>query len=787
MALEKNHFYRFGSFRLDPAKHLLLRGQKPVPLMPKAFDTLLVLLENRDRMVGKEELMKLLWPDSFVEEANLAQNVAVLRKALGDSPEEHRYILTVPGRGYRFAAKVSEEAEDEDTDLVVERHSRSRVTLEETPLRKPHSTTLVAFATLLKRTRNWIIGIVAITALLLVLLWRVTWHKVLPLAESDSILVSDFVNTTGEAIFDGPLKQALRVKLAESPYFSIEDDSKARETLRLMGRSPDERLVLPLAREVCERSGAKAVIGGSILRLGDKYVLDLDAQNCGTGASLTRQEINAERQDQVLHKLGDAISPLRRKLGESLSSIQKFDTPVEQATTKSLAALKAYTSGEEKRAQGKEAESIPFYKMAIELDSEFAMAYARAGVVFNNLNQGDLADEYMRKAFERRERISEREKFYIQAHYYEQVTRELDKAIETYRLWSEVYPRDFIPFNSLSNVYLQVGQSQKAIEAGLQALRVNPNHALPYATLARAYERATRFAQAKVICEKAIAEKVESNWTHQILYRIAFVEGDQRAIQQQIDWFKGKPQEEVNLYYQAKAALSLGELRRSRELFERARAMSLQKGLKEQAVSVLNGQAQFDAEVGDNQEARALAELSLRTMPGSFRHNGFAALALARAADTHRAEAALSNLTKQPSLSTAMNEVILPEIRAAIDLDRRNPSAAIQELQRSLPYDLGNESAGATLYYRGLAYLDLKAGKEAAAQFQTILNNRGVTTTDVYWPLAHLGLARASAMTGDTDKASTMYREFLAQWKDADPDLRPLKEAKSEYARLSGQ
>jgi eukaryotic-like serine/threonine-protein kinase len=270
MPLEKNHFYRFGSFRLDPAKRLLLRGQKSVPLMPKAFDTLLVLVENRDRMVGKEELMKSLWPDSFVEEANLAQNVAVLRKTLGDSPEEHRYILTIPGRGYRFAAKVNEETEEEETDLVVERHSRSRVLLEESTVRKPRPAIFVAFSNLLKRRGSWIVGGIALAVFILVVVWLWTLHRPPPLGESDFILVSDFVNTTGEPIFDGSLKQALKVKLSESPYFSITDDSKVRETLRLMGRSPDERLVLPIAREVCERSGAKIVIGGSILRLGNK-------------------------------------------------------------------------------------------------------------------------------------------------------------------------------------------------------------------------------------------------------------------------------------------------------------------------------------------------------------------------------------------------------------------------------------------------------------------------------------------------------------------------------------
>jgi eukaryotic-like serine/threonine-protein kinase len=473
-------------------------------------------------------------------------------------------------------------------------------------------------------------------------------------------------------------------------------------------------------------------------------------------------------------------------LGESVSSIQKFDTPIEQATTRSLAALKAYTSGDEKRAQGQESESVPSYKMAIELDPDFAIAYARLATIYGNLDERDVAADYIRKAFERREHVSEKEKFYIQARYYADATRETEKAIETWKLWSEVYPSDFNPLNSLSSAYVEIGQPEKAIEAGQQALRMNASHALPYASLGRAYERATRFAEAKAICEKAIAEKVESSWTHQQLYRIAFVEGDETTMLREIDWFKGKPQESVNLYYQAKAALSLGQLRRSRELFERARAIAMQHGLKEQAVSIINGQAQFDAETGIEKEARTLADLSLHMMPNSPRHNAFAALALARAGDSARAEARMNALSKLPWLGSDINNVLFPSIRAAIRLDRQDPAAAVEELRPVVPYDLGQASSGLTLYYRGLAYLELKSGQEAAAQFQRIVDNRGVVTTDCYWPLAHLGLARAYAQTGDTEKSLAQYREFLTLWKNADPDLRILRQAKDEYTKLGG-
>ena len=786
MTQQFKHLYVFGPYRIDPAKRLLFRGQESVPLPSKAFETLLVLVQHNEMVVSKEDLMKSLWPDSFVEEANLSQNIFLLRKALGETPQDHRYIVTVPGRGYRFAAAVRLVTEREP-DLVVERHSQSRLTVEEIGPGSANNT-ISTLNTLRRRPRNW--GLLSTAGVAVVvggLIFFIHTRQTSVLNQADLVLVSDFVNTTGEPIFDGALKQALSVKLAESPFFNIAPETATRQALSLTGRSPDERVVPPVAREVCQREGGKVVVGGSIVGLGTKYVLDLDAANCLTGSTIAHEEVVALNREQVLNKLGEVIPPLRRKLGESVSSIQKFDTPIEQATTKSLAALKAYTSGDETRAEGKEAESIPFYKMAIELDPDFAMAYARLATVYGNLDERDIGSEYSRKAFERRAHVSEREKFYIQAHYYADVTRETEKAIETWKLWSEAYPSDFSPLNSLSSAYVEIGQPENAIEAGQRALRANANHALPYASLGRAYERATHLAEAKAICEKAIAEKVDSSWTHQQLYRIAFVEGDEPTMQREIDWFKGKPDESGNLYYQAKAALSLGQFRRSRELFERARAIALAQGLKERAVSIINGQAQFEAETGIDKDARAMANLSLHMMPNSPRHNAFAALALARTGDLKGAESQINRLSKMQWLGTDVYDVVFPSIRAAIQLDRKNPTAAVEELRPTIPYDLGSASSGLTLYYRGLAYLELKSGKEAAAQFQKILDNRGVVTTDSYWPLAHLGMARAYAQTGDTEKSLAEYREFLTIWKNADPDLRILKLAKDEYANLGGR
>ena len=646
---------------------------------------------------------------------------------------------------------------------------------------------LLSFA---KPKRRWIL--VSGIALILVIvsaIFLALRRRAVALGETDWVLVSDFVNATGDPVFDGSLKQAVTVKLSESPYFNVVLDSVTRQTLGLMGRSPDERVVPPVAREVCEREGAKVVVGGSIVALGDKYTIDLDATNCLTGTSIAHEEGAAKNRDRVLQTLGQIIPLIRRRLGESLTSIQKFDTPIEEATTTSLSALKAYTQGDDKRAHGEDAESVPFYKMAIDLDPNFAIAYARLGTIYTNLAQVELADEYMRKAFERREHVSEREKFYIAAHYYVDAAHEYNKAIETYRLWADSYPHDWIPYSNVSNEYARIGQPEKAVEAGQQALHLNPNHAFPYNTLTFAYFRASQFAEAKAIGAQAIAAKRDGLSVHISLYMIAVVEDDEQGMKREVEWFKGKPVECWNLNHQAWAAASRGQLRAARDSFNRSRAAAMKQELKDYAVTTINDEAQVDAELGNAREARAEADVALRLMPESAESYAGAALVLARVGDFGRAEELLKEAAKRyPSQHTLFNNVNVPSVHAAVALGKKAPAEAIEELRHSVPYDLSdptNVPDGATMYYRGLAYLELHSGNEAAGQFQKVLDNPGIVSIGILRPLSHLGLARAYTLTGDKDKSLAQYREFLALWKDADPDLRMLREAKAEYASLS--
>ena len=612
-------------------------------------------------------------------------------------------------------------------------------------------------------------------------------HKAVALGETDWVLVSDFVNATGEPIFDGALKQGVTVKLAESPYFNIVLDSTTRQTLRLMGRQPNEHIVPPISRDVCQREGAKVVVGGSIVRVGDKYILDLDATNCLTGESLAHGEADAQNKDDVLNRLSQLIPPIRRKLGESVSSIEKFDTPIEQATTSSLAALKAYTSADEKRAQNRETEAIPFYKMAIDLDPNFAIPYARLGAIYGDLSERALADQYMRQAFERRGHVSEREKFYIAAHYYQDSTREDDKAIETYNLWTQTYPHDWIPFNNLVAEYLKVGDINKEIENAQEALKLNPNHGLPYASLTQAYRTAGRYAEARAVADKAMAAKLDGFTLHFNVYMAAFAENDQTAMQREIDWFKGKPQESYNLNHRAWAAMCLGQVRRGRELFDASRASAIQNEMKEYAAATANDQAQIEADLGNFKQARERVNLALQLIPDSEDVRIGAALALARVGDERGAEALINQVSERYSSNLLLNKVSLASARAAISLHQNDPAGAIQDLQPSIPYDFGNSGTVPefiTLYLRGLAYLQDGHSAEAAAQFQRVIDHRGVAPVSIYWSLAHWQLARAYATTGDVNRSRAEYREFLALWKEADPDIPVLKQAKAEYAKL---
>ena len=611
-------------------------------------------------------------------------------------------------------------------------------------------------------------------------------HRAPAMTERDSIILADFVNTTGETVFDETLKQGLAVQLGQSPYLNIFPEDHVRQALRFMGRAPDARVTNEVAREIAEREGIKAILNGSIASLGSQYVITLNAVNSRTGESLAQEQAAAASKEQVLSALGTAASRLRAKLGESLSSIQKFDKPLEQATTSSLEALKAFSLGQAQHQVLKDLEATPFLKRAVELDPNFAMAYATLGVCYNNQGESEPAIENIKRAFELRDRVSEREKFYISAHYYDTVTGETDKAIETYDLWRHTYPRDTIPHNNLALRYAQIGQYEKALASAQDAQRLDPKDVYAYQNLVGAFAGLNRLEEAKAVAEQALAQKLDSFVFHLQLYSLAFAQGDQAAMQRHASWASGKPDESLMASLESATAAFSGKLKESRNLTDRSVRLAQQYNMKEFAGIFRASQAIVEAEFGNVSQARQDVSTAL-ALAHSAPVEGVAALALAFTGDAARAQPLLTDVEKRSPTDTMVKFVWLPSVRAALEINRNNPAKAVELLQAAGPYEFGSVPGGSghmPNYLRAQAYLRAKQGKEAAGEFQKILDHRGVDLISILYPLAQLGLARAAALTGDTATSRKAYQDFLALWKDADPDVPILIEAKAEYAKL---
>ena len=601
------------------------------------------------------------------------------------------------------------------------------------------------------------------------------------LTEQDSVVLSDFTNTTGDSVFDGTLKEALAIDLGQSPFLNIVPDTKVRETLKYMNQAPEVRITSDLAREICQRLGSKAVIGGSISSLGGQFAVTLSATSCSTGDSLARVGTEAQGKEEVLAAVGKAASNLRDKLGESRASMQTFDKPLQQVTTSSLEALQSFTRGEQLRAQGKDPEAIPLYRHAVELDPNFAMAYAKLGILFEESGEPDTGREYTKKAFALADRVSQREKFYILWRYYESVSGEADKVIESNQVWAQTYARDWVPHNSLAYDYRQVGQFDNAIREAQEAMRLEPNYVMPYSNLAYAFSDLNRFDEAKAMIAQEISRGMEPEYLHWILYQIAFIENDSADMKKQVEWARGRPEEFAMRNYECAAAGALGQIRRARELSQQAVDLAQSRSLKEAAAGYLAGESGLEAIVGNESQARLKAKQALVLSPDP-ELQGSIAFTLARVGELAQARNGADALAKQFPAGTFVQKITVPSLLALIEMRRGNPGRAIELLEAPLPYELGETAALTPAYERGEAYLQMHDGTKAAAEFQKIVDHRGLDPFD--FPLATLRLARAYALQGDTAKARAKYQDFLALWKNADPDVPILKQAKAEYARL---
>ena len=811
----------FGSFRLDTANHCLWRDAQRVSITPKAYDVLCYLVENSGRLVKPDEMLEAIWADTYVNPEVLRKYILEIRKALGDKTDDPQFVETVPKRGYRFIAPVCLHGDLPGSDSIDANMSSTAPpsTHDDRPL-GPHAspdatnlTTPGKFGKVhrllapgvptkaMSRRMGWMVAsLVALMIAVLAVTGYLYLQHTAKLTDKDTIVLAGFANSAGDPVFDDTLKTALAVSLNQSPFLNVVSDNKVAATLKLMTRPPDTNLTPDVARELCQRVGSKAYLAGSIASLGSQYVLGLKAVDCQTGDTLAQEQATAAAKEKVLDALGAATSRLRGKLGESLATVQKFDVPLVEATTSSLEALKAFSLASNARNENGAAAALPYEQRAIALDPNFAMGYGAVGGDYSTLGELGRASEYFTKAFQLREHASEREKLAINADYYQYVTGELAKAAQTYQEMIENYPRDFQAYNNLGGVFGAQGQYEKAAEVTRQGLRLEPGRVLYYGNLADFALALQRFDEARQMIREAQGRKADNDELHNALYALAFLGSDSAAMAEQQLWFAGKPEENFGLALASDTEAYGGHLDKARELTKRAVASAVRADSKEAGAIWQENAAIAQAAYGNPVEARRLAAEALKLVPTSQGVEAEAALAFAMAGDKARAESLAQGLGKRFPLDTQMQSLWLPAVQAQLALDSKNPTAALTALQAASPVEFGsigflnNASCLYHMYVRGEAYLAAGQGVAAAAEFQKIVDHSGIVWNCWTGALARLGVARANALQArisqgaDADAARVRslaaYQDFLALWRDADPDIPILNEAKMEYAKV---
>jgi DNA-binding winged helix-turn-helix (wHTH) protein len=777
--------YQFGPFEVNAGSGELLKNGRRIKLQELPLRLLVALLENAGEVTSREDLRNRLWAgDTFVDfDSSLRVAVGKLRDALEDNAEDPRYIETVPRRGYRFLVPEVRRVE------TVPEAAAGREDLEYL------ATAPIAAAPARSHKPLLTYGIAAVAALILtaggVFLWQ-RRAQPKPLTDKDVLVLADFVNSTGNPVFDGTLRQGLAVQLEQSPFLSIIPDEKIQQTLGLMGRPADAKLIPAIAREVCLRTASAAVLDGAIARVGTQYLLTLKAVDCESGKTLASTEARARDENHVLDALGNVSVEMRNKLGESLSTIQKFDTPLEQATTSSLEALKAYSSGmQTMRTKGPEA-ATPFFKRAVELDPNFAVAYAYLGILATTSVEPGLSVYYRTKAYELRERASEAEKYWIIATYHKGVTGDIAKAIEACDLWIQDYPRLDIPHVYLGAAILPVvGQYERALEESAEGIRLHPDFSTAYGFRIFSYLALNRFEEAKATFAQASERKLHAPFLDIALYYLAFAQNDTAVMARQVSKLAFLPTwgHQV-LNTESNTAAYSGRLKHARELSRRA-IDDAQRGGEKDAPAFYAGTAGLrEAWFGNKDEARRRATLALE-LSTSRDLQYFAALAFAYAGEDARAKALADDLDKKFPEDTIVRFNYLPSVRGKLVLNRGDATGAIESLGAATPYELGETTATGLhwtamfpVFVRGEAYLAARQGSEAAGEFQKILDHRGLVLNQPIGALAHLGLGRAYVLQGDIPKAKAAYEDFLVLWKDADADIPVLRKAKAEYAKL---
>ena len=765
--------FEFGPFRVDPEKQALLRGGELIALNPKTFQILLVLVRHGNQIITKDELMKSVWPDTFVEETNLTRNIFSLRKALGDN-QQNRYIITVPGQGYRFAEGVRLVSEP-DLRVLAASHSKVQIQIRET--KRGGVIAAAVIATL-------VIGAGTI---------RFFRHRTPALTGKDTIVLADFVNSTGDTVFDGTLRQGLAVQLEQSPFLSLIPDRRIHQILQLMGKTAEMPLTAAVANEVCERTGSAAVLEGSIASIGTRYVLGLRATNCRTGDLLDEEQVQSATKEQVLNALSDVARNFRTQVGESLSAVAKHDTPLADATTPSLEALKAYSAALRLHASRGATAALPLFRRATEIDANFAMAHAWLGRTYADLDESDLAAESISRAWQLRDRITEREKLWITVAYQTLVTGNLTQAQQTCEAWVQTYPRDAAPHQLLAGMTNKsVGRYEQALAEAQKAIELDPDFAMVYYSLGVNNAYLGRLERANSAINRAVARGLEIEEFVMLRYDLAFLKDDQAGMDREAARARARPEAASWISNKEAFALAyLGRLHQAREMSARAVSEAAQNAQRERAALWGAGDAVREAFFGNLPEAKKSATAALEQSKDRAVEYG-SALALAMSGDSSRAETLANDLDIRFPEDTAVQFSYLPVIRARLALNRGDASTAIELLQMAVPHELGVPPSAISglfgamypIYMRGEAYLAEHRGDEAAAEYKIVLDHPGIVVADPIGAMAHLQLGRALAVSGDKAKAKIAYQDFLALWKKADRHIPVLTQAEAEYAKL---
>lgn len=769
---DKKEQYEFGPFRVDADKEILLRDGAPVALTPKTFQLLLVLVRHAKEVVTKDDLMKTVWPDTFVEETNLTRTIFMLRKALGEGTEDHKYIVTVPGRGYRLAENVRMVAPNVvETTVLLARHSEVKVRIRESRLR-------VALGA----------GFLAIVGLGFILFGKF-WHRTQPLTSHDAIVFADFTNSTGDPVFDGTLRQGMAVELEQSPFLSLVPDDRIQRTLTLMGQPADSPLSPAISRQICERVGGAAVLDGSIVRIGQAWVLALHAHSCIDGADLDDEQVQVSRKEDVLAALSQIGTRFRRRIGESSSAVASHSKPLPEATTSSLDALKAYKTAWDIHLHSGPIAAIPLLQRAVELDPKFAMAWASMGRMTADLDQPDLAATDIAEAWRLRDRTSDRERYFITAAYQSLALGNQEQARQTCEAWAEAYPRDEVPHSWMGGMINKIaGRFDIAADEARKAVDLDPDRGIAWYNIAVNNLYLNRFEQAGKTIQQAESRGLALDEFLMLRYDLDFQRGDSAGMQAVAAAARLRPGTEGWVANkEAWTAAWHGHLDQARSLSRRGVEASLHIDQRERAALWLASAAIREALFVNPAEARRQADAALANSNSREVEYG-AAFALGLSDDTSRIKAMTADLNKRFPQDTFVQFDILPTLRAISALNRHDAPAALEELRKAEPYELSppNSLIGALypIYIRGLALLAAHRAPEAAHEFQRILDHPGIVGSDPVGVLARLQLGRTLASAGDRDRALAAYRELLDIWRDADPSISLLSSARLEARAL---